>query len=87
MIVFPFRFTQNFLQENQYTDNIGIIFSVYQYWKFLIPTKPIGGLTSYFLCGGGIPIDVFWNEPLASILNIIICKIYLISTPPWVLNF
>jgi hypothetical protein len=24
--------------------------------------KGVGGLTSYFLCGGGM--DVFWNDPL-----------------------
>jgi hypothetical protein len=26
--------------------------------------KGVGGLTSYFLCGGGM--DVFWNDPLVS---------------------
>jgi hypothetical protein len=25
------------------------------------PPKGVGGLTSYFLCGGGM--DVFWNDP------------------------
>jgi hypothetical protein len=24
--------------------------------------KEVGGLTSYFLCGGGM--DVFWNDPI-----------------------
>jgi hypothetical protein len=27
--------------------------------------KGVGGLTSYFLCGGGM--DIFWNDPCASI--------------------
>ena len=26
--------------------------------------KGVGGLTSYFLCGGGM--DVFWNDPICS---------------------
>jgi hypothetical protein len=30
--------------------------------------KGVGGLTSYFLCGGGM--DVFWNDPLNVALGI-----------------
>jgi hypothetical protein len=29
--------------------------------------KGVGGLTSYFLCGGGM--DVFWNDPFRSLQN------------------
>jgi hypothetical protein len=32
--------------------------------------KGVGGLTSNFLCGGGM--DVFWNDPLAGIVFLLI---------------
>jgi hypothetical protein len=31
--------------------------------------KEVGGLTSYFICGGGM--DVFWNDPMA---NAFVCQ-------------
>ena len=36
--------------------------------------KGVGGLTSYFLCGGGM--DVFWNDPLKSLCTNFFLKIF-----------